>query len=53
VAEALRAALDGYSGSMGEETSYAVFIEDERDTYDPETGLMRVIVDYTIWHKEA
>lgn len=53
VAEALRIRLDGYSGAMGNETAYAVFILDDHDMYDPETGLPRRIVDYRIWHKET
>lgn len=52
-AEVLRAALNGYTGAMGSEESYAVFLLDDHDPYDPETGLRRRIADYRIWHKEA
>lgn len=52
VADALQRALDGFSGSMQGQDAYAIFILNEQDFFDPETGLRRRIVDYELWHYE-
>lgn len=52
-ARALRLALNGYTGMMGSEETYATFLLDSHDFFDPETGLRRRIADYRIWHKET
>lgn len=52
VANALREALDGFSGMMNTQEAPAIFNEDERDDVDSETGLRRVMLDFFIWHKE-
>lgn len=57
VAEALRTALDGYTGAAGAYTVSDAILEDEGDMYEPSIGLKEkeaygVRVDYTIWHPE-
>ena len=51
-ANALRACMDGFSGIISGVDVGAVFAEDEIDSYDPETGLRRVLLDLKIYHKE-
>jgi len=53
VAQAVVKAMHAYSGAMGSITVYAAFCEDETDSQDEGTNLHRVIVDFSIWHKEA
>lgn len=53
LANALKGALDAYSGAMGSETVYAAYLENELGSYDGETGLRREILDYRIDHKET
>lgn len=53
VARELRLALDGYRGGMGQIETFANFLEDERDDFDPATDQFRVIVDAIVWHREA
>ncbi len=54
VAAALRAALDNYSGGMGSPvlTVGSVMVVDERDTFEPDTGLYHDQLDFSIWHDD-
>ena len=57
ITDQVRAALQGYKGSMGTGgtavTVQAVLSADERPEFNPETGLYRISSDYIIWHLEA
>lgn len=53
LADAVRDALDGYSGAMGTVTVQSVFREDEGDDDEPETGSWSVRADYMIVYDEA
>lgn len=52
----VRVALNGFSGAVSHGadslTLQASLIAEERDDYDAETGIYRVIQDYIIWHGE-
>ena len=52
VQEQVRLALDLYKGLMGDYTVQTVIIEDEMDTYEPERGLWRSMVEAVIWYEE-
>jgi len=52
VAEQVRLALDVYSGAMGEYTVEVSIIDDEHDTYEPDTGIWHSIVEAIIWYEE-
>jgi hypothetical protein len=52
VAADIKAALDLYSGSMGDYTVETCIIEDEMDIYEPETGRWRSMVEVVIWYLE-
>ena len=53
VAEQIRFALDGYKGIMNEVHIDAIYIEDDRDVYDPKTKIYHIAIDAVIWHEEA
>ena len=55
LAEAVIAALDHYSGTMGGPGGVTVrgaFLENDLDEYDPETKRYRAILDFIIHHEE-
>ena len=52
VAAQVRAALGGYAGTVGTETLYAVFIDNEVPVYDDKTKQYGSVIDAMIWHKE-
>lgn len=57
VAEALRAALDGYTGAAGAYAISDAILEDDGDIYEPSIGLEEkeawgIRLDYIIWHPE-
>lgn len=52
LADAVRAALDGYSGTMGTVTVLSCFRADEGDDDEPETGTYSVRADYMIVYEE-
>ena len=52
VAQQVKEALDVYSGPMGAYTVEVTLIDDEIDTYEPETGYWHSIVDVIIWYEE-
>jgi hypothetical protein len=56
VTDAVRAALNGYQGTMGTTdpvTVQGALIADERYNPWPDAGLEEIQSDYTIWHLEA
>jgi len=55
IAEAIRAAIEAFSGTMGGTGGVEVgscFCINESDIYEEDTRLFHVAVDYLIWHKE-
>ena len=52
LADAIREALDGYSGTASSTKIGSCLIESERDIYESEIEVYRVIQDYFIWHEE-
>jgi len=55
IAEAIRAAIEAFSGTMGGAGGVEVgscFCINESDIYEDNTQLYHVAVDYLIWHKE-
>lgn len=56
LANAARIALDGFSGTMGDNNTCvvgAVFLANEIDGWDEEAKADFVSLDFTCWHKEA
>ena len=54
LADALRAALDGYAGAMGDTTIGSTLLQNERDDWGSEqTGDWRKIQDYFVMYIEA
>lgn len=56
LAEAVRAALDGFSGTMGSSEIGSTILETEIPFFEDEAGVVgihRVMQDYQIGHKEA
>jgi len=54
LANLMRISLDGFRGTMGGGVSVgAVFLENEMDTYEDETGAFGTPMDFIIWHQEA
>lgn len=49
---AIRKALDGYIGTAAGVEIGSCLIESERDIYESELGVHRVVQDYMIYHKE-
>ncbi len=52
LADAIREALDGYSGTVLGTKIGSCLIDSERDTYESEIEVYRVISDWFIWHIE-
>ena len=52
LASAIRVALDGYSGTVLGVVIGSILIDSERDVYESEIKIYRVISDWYIWHKE-
>jgi len=55
IIDAVRAALNGYKGTMGTVnlvTVQASLTDDERYEYSPEVKIHRYSADYIIWHEE-
>ena len=52
LADAIREALDGYSGTAAGTKIGSCLIESERDDYQNEIDVHRVIQDYFTWHEE-
>lgn len=43
--------LDGYTGELGEHYAHLVQIENEVDTYEPETKLFRVSIFFNVFYR--
>jgi hypothetical protein len=52
LAEAIRKALDGYTGIVSGVKIGSCLLDSERDIYEPELKVHRTIMDFTIWHTE-
>lgn len=52
LANAIREALDGYSGTQGTVVIGSILMESERDTYEEAVSCHRVIMDFFVWHSE-
>ena len=52
LADAIRNALDDYSGTAAGTVIDSCLIDSERDIYESEIEVYRVIQDYFIWHTE-
>ena len=52
LADAIRNALDDYSGTAAGTVIHSCLIESERDTYESEIEIYRIMQDYMIWHEE-
>ena len=52
LADAIREALDGYSGTAVGTKIGSCLIESERDDYQNEIEAFRVIMDFFVWHEE-
>jgi len=52
LATAIREALDGYSGIVSGVSIGSILIDSERDIYEPELKIYRIVTDYFIWHEE-
>ncbi|MDD4986688.1 MAG: DUF3168 domain-containing protein [Dehalococcoidales bacterium] len=53
IAQQLRAALQGKTGLIGDAPGVEIgscLYDDEVDSYDPDTGLFQIFVDYVILH---
>lgn len=51
--KAVRNALSGYSGAMGDTTVYSSFVQNEIDRYEAETGLYNKVQDFLFRIKEV
>ena len=52
LADAIREALDGYSGTASSTKIGSCLIESERDIYESAIEVSRVVSDWFIWHEE-
>ena len=52
LANAVRGAIDGYSGTISGTRVGGVLIDDEQDVYEPNVEFYRVSQDYIVWHDE-
>lgn len=55
ITDAVRAALNGYKGTMGSGGAVTVqgaLVQDEIYDIDPDAEIMRIMSDYIIWHTE-
>ncbi len=53
IASAVRAALDGYAGPMGDLVVGSVTLDNEFEVFEEETRVHRKLQDYIISHEEA
>lgn len=51
IATAVRQALDGYDGLVGSQRGN-IALQDERDSVEDEPRIVRVSMDFKIWHQE-
>ena len=52
LADAIRNALDDYTGTASGTYIASCLIDSERDIYEPEIEVYRVVQDYFVWHTE-
>jgi len=52
LADAVRKAFDGFSGAMGATQFWGVFLDTERDMYEPDALHYRVDLDFKVIHRE-
>ena len=52
LADAIRNALDDYSGTVLGTVIGSCLIDSERDMYESEIGVYRILQDYFVWHEE-
>ena len=52
LADAIREALDGYSGTASSTKIGSCLIDSEQDIYESEVEAFRVIMDFFVWHEE-
>ncbi|MDA3835853.1 MAG: DUF3168 domain-containing protein [Spirochaetales bacterium] len=52
LADAIRKALDGYSGTAAGTKIWSALIDSERDTFESVISVYRVISDWFVWHEE-
>lgn len=52
LANAIRGALDGYTGTQGTVVIGSTIMESERDYYEDAVSCHRVIMDFVLWHSE-
>jgi len=51
-ADAVREALNGFSGTIAGFTIQGIVIESDNDLYDPQTRTYHVATDFEVWHLE-
>ncbi|RMD51893.1 DUF3168 domain-containing protein [Candidatus Parcubacteria bacterium] len=52
IAAAIRAALDGFKGTLSSDTVYRIISLSENDLYENEADIYRNSQDYEVWHLE-
>jgi hypothetical protein len=52
LSEAIRSALDGYTGTSDSTYIGSCLLDSERDIYESEIDVFRILQDYIIWHNE-
>jgi len=52
LADAIREALNGYSGTVEGRTIKSCLLDNERPKNEPELKAYRIMQDYMIWHEE-
>jgi len=52
LAAQVKLALDGYAGTVGSETIYAILIGNELDIFNNATNRNGALIDAVVWHKE-
>jgi hypothetical protein len=52
LANAIRDALDGYTGTSGTVKVWSILILSEFDMYEETIDCLRVIMDFSVWHTE-
>jgi hypothetical protein len=52
LSEAIRGALDGYTGTADGTKIGSCLLENENDFYEHEIEIYRIVQDYLVWHEE-
>lgn len=53
LADALRSALDGHSGTMGDVNVHYAHLQNQQDFYDGESAFSRISMDFVITYEEG